>query len=169
MPNPDRNLFFEHQGLPTHKRWQDGYSELSLKVYRAFDRVQQAFGIEILDPSARHALVVASQLGDPCVIDFRYALDFELWLDVDLDTIIFVAPTVPRNRTRVAAIMIKQVGAAHMITNWTNAVFLGPAPAGTPPTLTTTVGATNSLVARINGTSQTLRFICDETEDGFPA
>lgn len=167
MPNADRNLFYEY-GRPLKARWQDTFRDLDLAIYRAFDRIAKA-SIEIIDPSVRHALVLASTLGDPCIIDFRYALDFELWLDVDLDTIVFIPPEVPRNRTKVAAIMIKQVGAAHTITNWENAVFLGPAPAGTPPTLTTTVGATNSLVARINGTSQTLRFICDETEDGFPA
>lgn len=172
MPNAEnRDLWFEHQGKPTQATWQEGYSELSLKISRAFDRVKQRVLQEIVDPSATHKLVSASRLGDPCVIDFRLAHDYELLLDVSLTKLVCVPPVVPKNRVVSVGLYLKQAaGGSHTIAAWEGCVFIGPAPSGTPPTLVEDDGTGNALVARINSSSQVLRFLAsphDEVE-GFP-
>ena len=169
MPNADRNLFFEHHGLPTHKRWQDGYAELSLKVYRAFDRVQQLARQTALAllRDVVHTYRVASREGTRVFIDFRVAQKYTLILDANVSEIVFMPPTVAVNRACSLQLEIIQAGVGSFeITAWTDAarsaqlVFYAPTTsfylAGLP-ILSTSPGYVDVVAFSYDSFTETLR------------
>jgi hypothetical protein len=160
MPNPDRNLFFEHQGLPTHKRWQDGYSELSLKVYRAFDRVVQ-LAQRYPDPvTVSHRVVRATLQGDSIVIDFRASQTYLLYLDATKPVIV-VPPSIPVGRAGAWTLEIEQgPGAPFYVSAWAGCVFYPMADASVAPGaahFSTTAGKVDVVAFRYAGFDATLR------------
>lgn len=161
MPNPDRNLFFEHQGRPTQRTWQDGYSELSLKVYRAFDRVIQL--TRYPDPvTVSHATVTASA-SDPVIIDFRLAQSYDLLLNATRPVVIVppLATAVPRGRAGAWTLEMTQApGGPYYVSAWYGCVFY-PLSNGhsTPlqPDFSTTAGFVDVVAFRYSGFAEQMR------------
>lgn len=169
MPNADRNLFFEHHGKPTQRTWQEGYSELSLKVYRAFDRVRQLAQqtATSLLRDVVHRYLIASQEGSRVFVDFRLAQAYTLILDANVSELVFLPPVMAVDRACSLRIELIQAGAGGFtVTAWTDAVYATQlvfyAPDSTYmnsglPSLSTTSGYVDVVAFSYDGFSEQLR------------
>ena len=161
MPNADRNLFFELQGRPTHRRWEDSQIDLEQRVYRAFDRVQQAVAAA-QNATRVHRAIVASLAGTRIFINFSAAQKYTLVLNTDVDELVFTAPKLTSTEAASYQLEIIQAGTSPtFVTAWTGLVFYAatdsPHMSGGLQVLSSTANYVDVLTCSYDGFSEQLR------------